>query len=86
MDAGTATGAEIDVEQRHPDELRLSRVAGERPNWRSGVQSGIFDVTLGALLISAIVTDTGVHRPPYDFLPMRHVLAIDAGTTGVTCA
>jgi methylthioribose-1-phosphate isomerase len=65
VDPGTATGADIVIEQRGEDEVR--RVGGRTiaPN-DVAVYTPAFDVT-PASLITAIVTDRGVHRPPYDF-------------------
>jgi methylthioribose-1-phosphate isomerase len=54
VDHGTATGAEIAIEERSPREL-TERYPAFNP---------AFDVT-PAELVSAIVTDAGVHRPPY---------------------
>jgi methylthioribose-1-phosphate isomerase len=54
LDAATATGAEIPIEERDPAEI-TSRFAARNP---------AFDVT-PAGLVSAIVTEHGVHRPPY---------------------
>ena len=54
VDLETATGAEIPIEERDPGE-----VTSRFPAWNPA-----FDVT-PAELISAIVTEAGVHRPPY---------------------
>jgi methylthioribose-1-phosphate isomerase len=54
VDHATATGAEIPIEERDPAEV-TSRFAARNP---------AFDVT-PAELIDAIVTERGVHRPPY---------------------
>ncbi len=54
LDPATATGAEIPIEERAPDEL-TSRFAARNP---------AFDVT-PADLIAAIVTEVGVHRAPF---------------------
>ncbi len=54
VDLATATGAEIPIEERDPSEVS-ARFAARNP---------AFDVTPAAL-ITAIVTETGVHRPPY---------------------
>jgi methylthioribose-1-phosphate isomerase len=59
LDPGTASGADIPIEERAPAEL-TSRFAARNP---------AFDVTPAAL-IGAIVTEEGVHRPPFaDSLP-----------------
>jgi methylthioribose-1-phosphate isomerase len=54
VDHATATGAEIPIEERDPAEV-TSRFAARNP---------AFDVT-PAELIAAIVTEHGVHWPPY---------------------
>ena len=59
LDPSAATGAEIPIEERDPDEVS-SRFPARNP---------AFDVTPGGL-VSAIVTERGVHRRPYlDTLP-----------------
>ncbi len=54
VDHATASGAEIPIEERDPAEL-TARFPARNP---------AFDVTPAAL-ITAIVTEHGVHRPPY---------------------
>ena len=54
LDPSAATGAEIPIEERDPDEVS-SRFPARNP---------AFDVTPGSL-VSAIVTERGVHRLPY---------------------
>jgi methylthioribose-1-phosphate isomerase len=54
VDPDTATGADIPIEERDPAEV-TARFAARNP---------AFDVT-PADLIAAIVTERGVHRPPY---------------------
>jgi methylthioribose-1-phosphate isomerase len=54
VDLATATGADIPIEERDPAEI-TARFAARNP---------AFDVTPAAL-IAAIVTEDGVHRPPY---------------------
>jgi methylthioribose-1-phosphate isomerase len=54
LDPGTATGADIPIEERDPNE-----VTGRFP-----ARNPAFDVTPAAL-VSAIVTEVGVHRSPY---------------------
>jgi methylthioribose-1-phosphate isomerase len=54
LDSGTATGAQIPIEERAPTEV-TERFPARNP---------AFDVTPGEL-IAAIVTENGVHRPPY---------------------
>ena len=65
MDPATASGNEIVIEQREPDEVRR---IGDVPTAPLGVcaYNPAFDVTPAAL-VSAIVTDRGIHRPPYAF-------------------
>jgi methylthioribose-1-phosphate isomerase len=65
FDAGTPSGDAIVIEQRSADEVvcgfgRLTAPAGVR------VHNPAFDVTPAAL-VTAIVSDRGVHRPPYEF-------------------
>jgi methylthioribose-1-phosphate isomerase len=55
IDPATATGADIPIEERSPDEV-TSRFPARNP---------AFDVTPAAL-VSAIVTEAGVHRAPYE--------------------
>jgi methylthioribose-1-phosphate isomerase len=63
LDASLKTGDEIPVEQRSEEEVL--RVAGRRiaPEGTRALNYA-FDVTTGDL-ITAIVTDRGVMRPPY---------------------
>ena len=65
MDPATASGKEIVIEQREADEVRR---IGDLPTAPPGVcaYNPAFDVTPAAL-VSAIVTDRGIHRPPYAF-------------------
>ncbi len=64
IDPDTATGDEIEIEQRHPDEIHGHR--GERftPEGVAAFNPA-FDVT-PAELITAIITESGVVKPPYD--------------------
>jgi methylthioribose-1-phosphate isomerase len=64
VDLGTPTGAEIPIEERDPGEVS-SRFRARNP---------AFDVT-PAELISAIVTEHGVHRAPYSETLVREVPA-----------
>ena len=60
LDSGAATGGEIPIEERDQAEVS-SRFPARNP---------AFDVT-PAGLISAVVTEAGIHRPPYsDTLPL----------------
>jgi methylthioribose-1-phosphate isomerase len=63
IDVATPDGSTIPVEERSPDEVAV--VGGERvvPP-RAGVANRAFDVT-PARLVTAIVTEKGVLRPPY---------------------
>jgi methylthioribose-1-phosphate isomerase len=66
VDLSTPTGREIAIEERRADEVRgvsLLGRAGAPPG--APVANPAFDVT-PARLIAAIVTEQGVHRPPYD--------------------
>jgi methylthioribose-1-phosphate isomerase len=65
IDASTARGHMIEIELRARDELAQ---LGGRTLLADGigVWNPAFDVT-PASLVSAIITDGGVHRPPYDF-------------------
>jgi methylthioribose-1-phosphate isomerase len=64
VDLETPTGAEIPIEERDPGEVS-SRFPARNP---------AFDVT-PAELISAIVTEHGVHRAPYSETLTRAVPA-----------
>jgi len=64
IDAATADGAGIELEERDEDEVLT--VAGTRvAPARSAARNPAFDVT-PALLVTAIVTERGVLRPPLD--------------------
>ncbi|MHB1312909.1 MAG: S-methyl-5-thioribose-1-phosphate isomerase [Gemmatimonadaceae bacterium] len=65
IDAATPDGSSIPIEQRDGDEVRRM---GDRQLAPAGVavHNPAFDVT-PADLITAIVTDRGIHRPPYRF-------------------
>ena len=65
FDPATATGADIVIEQRAPDEVRRGFGALTAPA-DVPVYNPAFDVTPAAL-VTAIVSDRGVHRPPFDF-------------------
>jgi len=69
FDPATPDGDAIEIEQRDPDEMRRGfgmLTAAER----AGIHNPAFDVTPAAL-VSAIISDRGVHRPPYDFSRAR---------------
>jgi methylthioribose-1-phosphate isomerase len=55
LDPATATGADIPIEERDPAEV-TSRFPARNP---------AFDIT-PASLVTAIVTEEGVHRPPFE--------------------
>jgi methylthioribose-1-phosphate isomerase len=65
LDPATPRGEAIVIEQRAPEEVR--QVLG-RPTAPEDVAAWnpAFDIT-PAELVTAIITDAGVHRPPYDF-------------------
>ena len=65
LDPATPTGADIPIEQRGADEVRRGFGALTAPE-DIAVFAPAFDVT-PASLITAIVTDSAVHRPPYNF-------------------
>jgi methylthioribose-1-phosphate isomerase len=65
VDAATAVGADIPIEQRPADEVRRGFGVLTAPA-DVAVFAPAFDVTPAAF-ITAIVTDHGVHRPPYNF-------------------
>jgi len=64
IDLSIASGADIEIEQRDPDEV--TRLGGVQIA-PAGVRAAhpAFDVT-PARFVTAIVTEQGVHRPPYD--------------------
>ena len=71
FDPATPTGASIEIEQRAPDELRRGLGPLTAPP-DAAIHNPAFDVT-PAELISAIISDEGVHRPPYDFRTLEDV-------------
>ena len=65
VDSATATGRDIVIEQRTADEVRcIAGVPTAPPDVHA--YNPAFDIT-PASLIAAIVTDRGIHRPPYSF-------------------
>jgi methylthioribose-1-phosphate isomerase len=64
VDLDTATGGEIPIEHRSPDEIRHGFGAPTAPE-EAAVWSPAFDIT-PAELIAGIVTEQGIHRPPYE--------------------
>jgi methylthioribose-1-phosphate isomerase len=65
FDPDTATGAEIVIEQRDATEV-LAAAGHDGASRDIAAWNPAFDVTPAAL-ITAIVSDRGVHRPPFDF-------------------
>lgn len=65
FDAHIASGEEILIEQRSADEVRCGFGRRTAPA-DAAIYNPAFDVTPNAL-ITAIISDGGVHRPPYDF-------------------
>jgi methylthioribose-1-phosphate isomerase len=65
VDSATATGRDIVIEQRTADEVRcIAGVPTAPPDVHA--YNPAFDIT-PASLIAAIITDRGIHRPPYSF-------------------
>lgn len=65
VDADTATGDDIEIEQRAGEEISMWRGSAMAPIGAS-IYNPAFDVTPAAL-ISAIITDRGIVRPEYHF-------------------
>ena len=65
FDPATPNGDAIEIEQRDADEVRRG-FGSLTADPDAGVHNPAFDVTPAAL-ITAIVSDRGIHRPPYDF-------------------
>ena len=65
LDETTASGQEIPIEQRAPDELLRIGDVSTAPS-DACVYNPAFDVTPAAL-VSGIITEKGLHTPPYDF-------------------
>ena len=65
IDHATPNGAAIEIEQRHADEVRRLRDVPTAPT-EVDVRNPAFDVTPHEL-VSAVITDRGVHRAPFDF-------------------
>ena len=66
FDAGTLTGDTIVIEQRGAEELRRSFGVVSAPT-EARVYNPAFDVTPHDL-VTAIVSDRGLHRPPFEFV------------------
>ena len=67
FDTSTKTGSDILIEQRDPEEIRRGFGGVTAPS-DAAVFNPAFDVT-PAELITAIVSDRGVHWPPFAFAP-----------------
>ncbi len=65
FDPALASGDAIEIEQRSREEIVRGFGRTTVPD-EAGVLNPAFDVTPAAL-VSAIVSDRGLHRPPYDF-------------------
>ena len=66
VDLSTPAGRDIPIEERSADEVRgLSLFGRPAASPQTSVANPAFDVT-PARLIAAIVTEAGVHRPPYE--------------------
>lgn len=63
IDLETASGAEIDIEERDADEVRMVRGTLVAPE-SIRVFNPAFDVTPGRL-VTGVITEVGVARPPY---------------------
>jgi methylthioribose-1-phosphate isomerase len=66
FDPATPNGDAIEIEQRDADEVRRG-FGSLTADPEAGVHNPAFDVTPAAL-ITAIISDRGIHRPPYDFV------------------
>jgi methylthioribose-1-phosphate isomerase len=65
FDPATPSGDQIAVEERAPDEIRSGFGKPTAPR-AARIRNPAFDLTPAAL-ITAIISDRGVHRAPYDF-------------------
>jgi methylthioribose-1-phosphate isomerase len=65
FDPATPSGEQIVVEERAPDEIRCGFGRPTAPD-EARIRNPAFDVTPAAL-VTAIISDRGVHRAPYDF-------------------
>jgi len=70
FDPATASGHQIEIEHRGPDELGRGFEAPVQPR-NVAVYNPAFDVT-PAELVTAFITDRGVMRPPFHFDDARH--------------
>ncbi len=76
IDVETATGADIEIEERDPEEVKSY---GGQPVAPAGVaaRSPAFDVTPNNL-IKGIITDAGLLEPPYD-IAIARVMGVSDG-------
>jgi methylthioribose-1-phosphate isomerase len=74
LDGSLPNGDAIPIEERHASELTHIEGVQVAPDG-CNVYNPAFDVTPGSL-ISAIVTEEGVHRGPYSFLTEREITAV----------
>ncbi len=65
LDPATACGADVHIEERHGSEVTMPLGVGAAPAGAHAFNPS-FDWT-PASLVTAIVTDRGVHLPPYNF-------------------
>jgi methylthioribose-1-phosphate isomerase len=65
FDPVTSSGEYIDIEERSADEVRCGFGRATAPR-EARILNPAFDVT-PAKLVTAFISDRGVHRPPYDF-------------------
>ncbi len=73
VDVSTRSGNDIVIEHRHADELRAGFGSVTAPA-NVNVYNPAFDIT-PADLITAIITDRGVHIPPFAFVGDGHLAA-----------
>lgn len=74
IDLALAEGSLIPIEERDPAEVLQIEVRGERATPKNArARNPAFDITPGSL-ISAIVTEHGIVRPPYR-INLPHILA-----------
>jgi methylthioribose-1-phosphate isomerase len=71
IDCAAASGDDIEIEQRAPDEVSTWRGALMAPR-EAFVYNPAFDVTPAAF-VTAIITDRGIARAPFDFAAPGHV-------------
>ena len=72
VDCATQSGDDIEIEQRAADEVSHWRGTLMAPS-EAAVYNPAFDVTPAAL-ITAIITDRGIVRAPFDFAAPRHAM------------